>query len=338
MELGSATRRQIDRVAGAIRKSAAKPLPNEPGVKLTWGVVSALNTGPPLSLDVKIEGSASANTKVRYLSSYSPTVGDTVMCTWHGRDLVVVGAMAPTGGGSGYASLTGAGETATPGALVQAGPFTVENTAAFGSGTGIDLKDTGDAGILITNNGTNITYAGAGICIDDPDMYGVTIVTGANPYTGSPPQGSQTIDIINSQLGLPVMLFEGGNSGAINLVATHAKIQIQDDSSGITIAADSSGPLTIESQNQIIIENTNPAAAGIYITDAGTGAASGMSITAADGGNGIYINANLLRITQRPDHSHPTAPPYVLGAMYFDTGLNKLRIGGATGWETVTSA
>jgi hypothetical protein len=31
------------------------------------------------------------------------------------------------------------------------------------------------------------------------------------------------------------------------------------------------------------------------------------------------------------------APAYVVGAMYFDTTLNKLRIGGASGWETVTS-
>jgi hypothetical protein len=31
------------------------------------------------------------------------------------------------------------------------------------------------------------------------------------------------------------------------------------------------------------------------------------------------------------------APAYVLGAIYFDTTLNKLRIGGATAWETVTS-
>lgn len=31
------------------------------------------------------------------------------------------------------------------------------------------------------------------------------------------------------------------------------------------------------------------------------------------------------------------APAYVKGAMYFDTTLNKLRVGGATAWETVTS-
>lgn len=32
-----------------------------------------------------------------------------------------------------------------------------------------------------------------------------------------------------------------------------------------------------------------------------------------------------------------SAPTYVKGAVYFDTTLNKLRIGGATAWETVTS-
>ena len=31
------------------------------------------------------------------------------------------------------------------------------------------------------------------------------------------------------------------------------------------------------------------------------------------------------------------APAYVKGAIYFDTTLNKLRVGGATGWETCTS-
>lgn len=32
-----------------------------------------------------------------------------------------------------------------------------------------------------------------------------------------------------------------------------------------------------------------------------------------------------------------SAPPYIKGGLYFDTTLNKLRVGGATGWETVTS-
>ena len=32
-----------------------------------------------------------------------------------------------------------------------------------------------------------------------------------------------------------------------------------------------------------------------------------------------------------------SAPAYVKGGIYFDTTLNKMRIGGATAWETVTS-
>jgi hypothetical protein len=222
---------------------------------------------------------------------------------------------------SGYVSLTGAGETATPGALVQKGPFTVLNTAAFGSGTGIDLKDTGDAGILITNNGSNITYAGAGICVYDPDVYGISIISGANPYTGSPAQGHENIDIINSQVGVPVMLFEGGSSAGINLVTTNSKIQLEDSSSGITIATSSVGVLTITTEDKIVIENTAVSGGGITIKDA-TGSGIDMS-----------TSIGLLFVPQKS-----SAPTYVKGGMYFDTTLNKLRIGGATGWETVTSA
>jgi hypothetical protein len=32
-----------------------------------------------------------------------------------------------------------------------------------------------------------------------------------------------------------------------------------------------------------------------------------------------------------------SAPTYVKGAIYFDSTLNKLRVGGATAWETITS-
>ena len=37
-------------------------------------------------------------------------------------------------------------------------------------------------------------------------------------------------------------------------------------------------------------------------------------------------------------HATAGGPAYVKGAVYFDTTLNKLRVGGATAWETITSA
>lgn len=42
-------------------------------------------------------------------------------------------------------------------------------------------------------------------------------------------------------------------------------------------------------------------------------------------------------IVNLPQATTVGAPAYVKGGMYFDTTLNKLRIGGATAWETVTS-
>jgi len=39
-----------------------------------------------------------------------------------------------------------------------------------------------------------------------------------------------------------------------------------------------------------------------------------------------------------PQYSTAEAPAYTKGGVYFDTTLNKLRVGGATDWETITSA
>ena len=38
-----------------------------------------------------------------------------------------------------------------------------------------------------------------------------------------------------------------------------------------------------------------------------------------------------------PQYTTASAPAYQKGAVYFDTTLNKLRVGGATAWETITS-
>jgi hypothetical protein len=46
------------------------------------------------------------------------------------------------------------------------------------------------------------------------------------------------------------------------------------------------------------------------------------------------LNSLLVLLKNTPTGS---APAYVKGGVYFDSTLNKLRIGGATAWETVTS-
>lgn len=49
------------------------------------------------------------------------------------------------------------------------------------------------------------------------------------------------------------------------------------------------------------------------------------------------IAANYPSLAHLPKFATADAPPYEKGAAYFDTTLNKVRIGGATGWESITS-
>ena len=51
--------------------------------------------------------------------------------------------------------------------------------------------------------------------------------------------------------------------------------------------------------------------------------------------NGPIQTNNLLKVGQ---YTTATEPAYVKGAQYFNTTLNKMRIGGVSVWETVTSA
>lgn len=54
-------------------------------------------------------------------------------------------------------------------------------------------------------------------------------------------------------------------------------------------------------------------------------------------GNSSIVDTILFGRIRIPQYTTAGAPAYVKGSMYFDTTLNKLRIGGATAWETVTS-
>jgi hypothetical protein len=76
---------------------------------------------------------------------------------------------------------------------------------------------------------------------------------------------------------------------------------------------------------------------GTYIDLRGNGNNVDLLLAAGliGGTSSVQIGtASVLFPVQAPTASAPT---YVKGGMYFDTTLNKLRVGGATGWETVTS-
>lgn len=81
----------------------------------------------------------------------------------------------------------------------------------------------------------------------------------------------------------------------------------------------------------------NSVGAETYANVIGANAVSQGSYTTVIGWTNqtdTYITAGRFRVAQ---YATAGAPAYAKGAMYFDTTLNKLRIGGATAWETVTS-
>jgi hypothetical protein len=94
---------------------------------------------------------------------------------------------------------------------------------------------------------------------------------------------------------------------------------------------------TVLDTNKIVtFTNTLDDGSGNMIVAATT--ASTSTTTGAlkvSGGVGIAgrLNVGGLMMPQQA----ASAPTYIKGAIYFDTTLNKLRVGGATGWETITS-
>jgi hypothetical protein len=69
-----------------------KIIDNNTSLFLRYGVVSAVTTSPN-RVSVKISGSATAITGVRYLASYSPTTSDVVVCLLSDNDLIVLGKL-----------------------------------------------------------------------------------------------------------------------------------------------------------------------------------------------------------------------------------------------------
>jgi hypothetical protein len=121
--------------------------------------------------------------------------------------------------------------------------------------------------------------------------------------------------------------------------------------------ADASPPALGTAAGTAFFSNTNPAYGLLFGTSTGgwswmqsqrvSGAATAYDLILQPSGGGVNIgdsttaigNGNLrVAGTIKPgQYTTAAAPAYVKGAIYFDLTLNKLRVGGATGWETITS-
>jgi len=72
------------------RKNFGNPFVEYP---FQWGQVEAIHTSPN-TVDLYLDGASTLTTGVRYLASYSPTVGDIVVVCRYGTDRWVMGKLA----------------------------------------------------------------------------------------------------------------------------------------------------------------------------------------------------------------------------------------------------
>ena len=174
-----------------------------------------------------------------------------------------------------------------------------------------------DSGLLTVGNGLavtgNISSTGA-IAVSAPNaIYYATGTTGWSGYAATKTGGS-----------ILFAIDDGGTFGKLDgdgiLRVTSGKTLHITDAGNVTRAAISPAGLAVTGN----ISTTGRALVGTT-TDDGVNA---LQV------NGAGIFAGLIKPQQATTAG---APAYVKGAIYFDTTLNKLRVGGATAWETVTS-
>jgi len=183
----------------------------------------------------------------------------------------------------------------------------------------------GDAGFSVNNkvffdNGAVFTDGSGNFTVD-----GLVTASGGLVVTGQIAD-SGGLWSINSN-GYGNVSFDGGatyTDGGGNIYMTAGcGITTHDSVYGIIVGNSGQGWDLSSPTNSWQIQHN-----GSLIFDTG-------AITSDGSGNLTTLSTTgIIYLTQAATTSAPT---YVKGAMYFDTTLNKLRIGGATGWETVTS-
>jgi hypothetical protein len=186
------------------------------------------------------------------------------------------------------------------------------NTGASGAQTYITI---GDANSSTALNGS-LTFSNAATFPSGLTVSGTLSGTAFIALVGSP-TANQTL-ATNQTTGSLTIGGTGNSTGTISIASgTGAQT--------IAIANATSGAKTVNiaSGASSATKTINIGTSGTGTTNIAIGATAGTSTTTVNG----YFKPPALA----------SAPTYVKGAVYFDTTLNKLRVGGATTWETITS-
>ena len=289
----------------------------------TNGSVTITNpTGPTVNLSVGTgAGVASFNTRsgVVTLASGDLTALMTLLAAANTSMVVGGSTLAPT-------VKTGTLDViATQGPANAAVPLNSQKITGLANGSGAqDAAAFGQiptsagtiGGVLAANNGSD--FASASTTLFTLGGFPITEVVNVVGTGGA----AQTI---------PTPATSGKTASVITLSA-NLTITMPTAAAGVGLSVyliqpASGGPYTVTWPGTVL---------NAPVVSIGANSQTGVFLFCADGTHWVASSiGGLFFPEQAPTAS---APAYVKGAMYFDTTLNKLRIGGASGWETVTSS
>jgi hypothetical protein len=249
-----------------------------------------------------------------------------------------------TAGSSGAGALVIAGGLATGAASYFGGDATIYGlTVGRGAGAVSTNTAVGASAISGSNTGGNNTAIGY-------DALKVNTSGVQNVAIGRAALAANTTGAGNNSLGVGAL---SANQGGSNNIAIGGDALVTNTaSSNNTAVGNQAGYFTTGASNTFLGSSAGYAVttgAKNTIIGAYNGNQGGLDIRTAsnyivlsdgDGNPRAYFNGSIAIFNGTISPVQATtaaAPAYVKGAIYFDTTLNKLRVGGATAYETITS-
>ena len=257
-----------------------------------------------------------------------------------------------TAGNAGQMTLTGGNGGSTDATALNSGKGGNGSNVTFNAGgggastgnVGTATANTGGAGGTWTLVGGNGGTAGRSAISNTAGAAGPVVITGG---LGG---GTYAYAAGTATLGGDVRI-TGGKGGSATPGVAGGSVFLAGGAGGTNAPANSFGNVYLNITNTGVVGGItgigiSPSGAQLHVYNTiasnvvqilKNNATPGDFLQLQNSGGAVLTKVNGAGVIFPVQAPTASAPTYVLGGMYFDTTLNKLRIGGATAWETVTS-